>query len=227
MLFLKHLVVCFCAVLLTGCAGSPPKAPPPNDYVHITQVQITSRFNTVEVTRETLGFEVNKCIPQLEANSQGVIERLQEFPSNELWWVGQASSGNIFLLRKTTAVCLHKSSKEFVIFAVEAFDDTVNLEGVPPIVNDHWYKKIALLIATKGEAKVAYMIGNGKAFVARYWIQKPLEFGIFYSSDFKKTGEWEKEKFDIRFFHPSLVTVSETKRYGLSEKMDPLSHRFR
>lgn len=226
--FFKYSVACFCSALFAGCAGTPPKSfTPPNDYVPINQVQITSSFNTVEVTRETLGFEVSKCIPQLNFDSQGIREQLQKFPSNDSWAVGQASSANIFLLRKTTAVCLHKSSEKFVIFSVEAFNDTVNPKGVPPDVNDGWYKQIALLIATKGMAKVAYVSGNGNAFVVSYWIKKPLEFGMFYSSTFKKAGEWESENYDAKFSHPSFVSVSEIRRSGLSEKMDPLSHRFR
>ncbi|MFA6014363.1 MAG: hypothetical protein WC742_04785 [Gallionellaceae bacterium] len=226
MRFLNYSVVCFCAVLLVGCAEFPPKAfPPPNDYVPISQVQITSRFNSVEVTRETLGLEVNKCVPQLAADSQGVREQLQKFPSNDSWGVGQASSANIFLLRKTTAVCLQKSSEKFSIFAAEAFFDTVNPHGVPPDVIDDWYKQIALFITAKGTAKIAYVFGNGNAFIVNYWIEKPLEFGMFYSSVNKKAGEWERENLDAKFSHPSMDSVSVTKRSGRSEKMDPLSHR--
>lgn len=228
MRFLNYSVACIYAALLAGCATSPPKTfPPPTDYIPISEVQITSRFNTVEVTRETLGLEVNKCIPQINADSQGIKQKLGKFPSDNSWAIGQASSANIFLLRRTTAVCLHKSSEKFVIFSAEAFFDTANPHSIPPDIIENWYKQIALLVATKGVAKVAYVFSNGNAFVVSYWIEKPLEFGIFYSSVNKKAGEWEKDNFDAKFSHPSLESMSLTKRSGLSQKMDPLSHRFR
>lgn len=203
----------------------PKKVPPPKDFVPISQVQITSRFNTAEVTREALQFEINKCIPQLDVTSKDIRERLKKFPSNDLWEVKHASSANIFLLHQKTAICLQKSSENFTIFSAEAFFNTVNPQGVPPEVTDQWYKKIALLIATKGVAEVAYVLGNGNAFSVRYWSEKSHPSGLFYSGVLKTAEAWEAKHFDTLFFHPKLMSVSITKRAGFNLKPNPLSHR--
>lgn len=214
-------------VFLAGCATSPTQKafPPPVDYVPIDKVQITSRFDTVEVTPANLAIEARKCVPQLGADSQGIKKTIQEFPSRASVGLGHASSANLFLLNQTTAICLQRSSAKFPIFAAEAFIDTINPQGVPPDVVDDWYKQIALQIATKGMAKVAYAFDNGNAFIATYWVEMNQSIALSYSNIFKKAGAWETEKIDFKFTHPTLTSVSEVKRSRLSQKAQPLMHR--
>jgi hypothetical protein len=270
-----------CVVFLVGCttfplldnrtgrAVPPRKAPSsPKDYVPIDQVQIASRFASVEVTRESLENEINKCLYKTGANpnthSNAHSKAYEDFPSDNFTKMTQSNSANAFLLRKTTAVCLQTSSEKFPIYAAEAFFETVNPEGVPPDVADGWYKQIALLIATKGEANVAYVLGNGNAFIASYWIEAipnfkrpqttktpssvhnmkgfpendpylsnffhkgfPFMDELYYSSVLTEKGSWETEKLDAKFSHPSMTSVTEIKRSGLSKKSDPLMHRFK
>lgn len=223
----RYSVLGLFAAFVTGCAVQPQKVfPPPADYVPIGKVQIESRFVTVEVTKETLGIEANKCVRPLNSNSQSIQKQLKDFPNKNMVIFGHASSANRFLLHQTTAVCLQKSSEKFPIFAAEAFFDTTNPKGVPPDVVDGWYKQIALLIATKGVAKVAYVFANGNAFSVSYWVEPPSESGLYYSSTFKKAGTWETEKLDAQFTHPTLTSLSETKRSNSFQKSNPLAHRF-
>ena len=225
---IKYSAVIFSAALLVSCADIPKKSfPPPNDYVPISQIQIASRFVTVEVTRETLGLEANRCIPQLDADSHSIRETLKKFPSKDVVGFGQASSSRIFLLDQTTAICLQKSTAKYPIFAAEAFFETANPIGVPPDVVDGWYKQIALMIATKGVAKIAYVFGNGNAFIVSYWVDTTPEFGLAYSSAFKKSGAWETENLDAKFSHPTMTSFTETKRSGSSQKTYPLAHRIK
>jgi hypothetical protein len=83
---------------------------------------------------------------------------------------------------------------------------------VSPLIADSWYKHIAMYIATKGTAKVAYTFPNGNAFIATYWVASTKTSSLYYSSEFKKVGTWEKEIFDRKFFHPTSTSVAETKR---------------
>lgn len=224
----KYSAVIFCAAFLVGCA-TPPKTvfPPPEDYVPISQVKITSRFVVVEVTRANLGLEINKCVPQVDANAQAIEQGLQDFPSNNIRKFGHASSAKSFILRKTKAICLQKSSEKFPIFAAEAFFEMANPGGVPPDIIDGWYKQIALLIATKGVAKIAYKFENGNAFIVSYWVETIPEFALSYSSAFKKSGTWETESFDAQFSHPTMTSFNEIKRSGSSRKVYPLEHQFK
>lgn len=221
--------IVYLAAFLAGCTDLPEKSfSPPNDYVPINQIQIASRFVTVEVTRETLGLEVNKCIPSLDADSQSVRDHLQKFPNNDATiGIRHASSSRLFLLHKTTAICLEQSTALLPIFAAEALLETANPIGVPPDVTDGWYKKIALLIATQGVAKVAYVYKNGNAFKVSYWVNTTPPFGLSYSSEFKKSGTWETEIFDARFSHPTMTSFTVTKRSGSEQKNYPLAHRIK
>lgn len=231
----KRFLTYLFAVLLCACTTPTPQvfAPqnpqvfaPPTDYVPIKQVQIPSRFSTVEVTKENLGIEVNKCVPQLNLYSEGVRKHLVSFPGKDLIGFGHVSSSKIFLLQRTTAICLQKSSEKFPIFASETFLDTINPQGVPPDVVEEWYRQIALLIATKGMARVAYVFKNGNASITSYWVENQSSFSLNYSRIFEKKGEWEKEGIDAEFIYPTMTSVSETKRSDMSKKHNPISHRI-
>lgn len=219
-------VVCLAAVLV-GCATQPRKVfPPPADYVPIGEVQILSKFQTIDLTRENFAFEVNKCIPQISINSESLNKGLFSFPRANIASYGHMSSASEFWINKTVGICLRKSSEKFAILAAEAFFNTVNPMGVPPDIVDGWYKQISLLIATKGVAKVAYSFEKGTAFVVDYWIEPRHIYKLNYSSSFKKVGDWESEKIDVRFSYPSMSSVTETKTNGRAEKLDLLSHRL-
>lgn len=227
MRYLKYLPVVYVATVLVGCATQPQKVfPPPADYVPIGKVQIPSKFQTIELTRETLAAETNRCVPQISINSENMNKGLSNFPSTNIVLYGHVSSANQFWVNKTMGMCLQRSSEKFPIIAAEAFFDTVNPAGVPPDVVDGWYKQIALLIATKGTAKVAYVFEKGTAFVVDYWIEPRQGFKLHYSSSFRKAGNWESERLDIRLSHPSMSSVSETKIGSETAKLNLLSHRL-
>jgi len=238
--YLKFSSAVFCAALLLGCAAPPQKIfTLPTDYVPIEQIEIKSRYDTTEVTRESLGHEVNKCAPQAGGDAQSIRHALQDFPNKNIVAFGQASTANVFILNRTTGFCLRRSTANFPIFAAESFIDTVNPKGVPADVVDGWYKQIAMLIATKGIANTAYLMGKGDAFITTYWTDVVPTFNLIYSTVFKKAGTWEADNLDVKFSHPTLTSVTETQRHesnkrrpateiqrsAWSEKRYPLAHR--
>jgi hypothetical protein len=206
--------------------GSLPPAEPSylTDFVPVDQIQILSRFETVEVTRGNLGTEIRRCIPEIAADSQVIRDKQRDFSGKSSWATSQAGSARIFFVHETTAICIRMSVADFPVYAAEAFLDTVNPAGVSPEVLDVWYKKIANLIAARGKATVAYETNDGNAFVATYWVESPM-FGLNYSSEFKKAGEWETDDIDAHFLHSNMNSVTVIKRSGRNEKMDLLSHR--
>jgi hypothetical protein len=220
----------FVSAMLVACTAplpTPKYFPPPSDYVPIDQIRIASHFDTVEVTPDSLGQEVAKCIPQLDANSAGIKRILLSFPSPNINSFGHTSSSRILILHRTTGACVQRSAAKFPIFAAETFVETVNPTGVAPDIVDGWYKQIALQIAKKGTAKVAYAFANGNAFVANYWVETTPDFSLFYSSTFRKAGTWETENFDARFSDVTMTSVSETQISGRSQKSFPFAHRSR
>lgn len=228
MLYFKFGIVGVCIVYLTGCAAPQnSRFPPAHDHVPISMIQIASRFDTMEITRENIVQEASKCVPKTNVDSQSIKRLLSDFPSKNIRAIGHVSTSRQFILQRTTAICLQRSTNKYPIFAAEAFIDTVNPRGVPPDVTDGWYKQLALLIATKGSAKVAYQFENGNAFIATYWVESNPAFGLFYTHVFKKAGEWETDNIDTKFLHASMSGVSEIKRSGASEKNYVLSHRNR
>lgn len=227
MRFLKYFPVACVVTVLVGCATQPQKVfPPPTDYVPIGKVQISSKFQTIALKRETLAAEINKCVPQISVSSEKMNQELSKFPGTNIVLHGHVSSANQFWVNKTMGMCLQRSSERFPILAAEAFLETVNPVGVPPDVTDGWYKQIALVIATKGAAKVAYAFEKGNAFVVDYWVDSSQGHKLQYSSSFRKAGNWESERLDLRLSHPSMSSVGETKRGSETAKVNLLSHRL-
>jgi hypothetical protein len=219
-------ILSYCVAILTVFTGPVKAFSSPNDYVPISRIMIESRFTPTEVTRQSLPSEVHKCIPQWNVRSEKSKDAQEKFPEENIIAFGHENSSKTFLLHQTTGICIEKSSNRFPIFASEAFIGTVNPMGVPPQIVDEWYKQIALLIATKGVAKVAYVFENGNIFAATYWVEPTSGYTIFYDNVFKKAGTWENEKFDAKFSHLSISSVTESKRDGLKEKRFPLAHQY-
>ncbi|MFH2134822.1 MAG: hypothetical protein ABII81_06530 [Pseudomonadota bacterium] len=216
------------SITLFGCATPKPRQfAAPTDYVPIDKIAIENRFDSVEVTHDNFAAEMKKCIPQLDGNSAHIKKALQNLPTKNILGFGHASSGNIFTIYKSTALCLHRSSNKYAILAAEAILETSNPSGIPQAVEMDWNKQIVKLIATKGRANVAYTFPNGNAFAVSYWVLRGQDFMLQYSTTFKKAGTWEADKFDVKFSHPSMNSVSEVKRSGHPRKNFPIEHRMK
>jgi hypothetical protein len=189
------------------------------------EIQIKSKFDTVKLTKETYGTEVAKCIPTFSADSSFVKDHLKNFPFDGFMTHTNSSVASVFVAHQTTGLCLKLSPGKYPIYAAEAFVETVNPEGPPEKVIDGWYKQIAALIARKGSAKIAYVFGNGNAFIANYSVESDRPYRLSYSTQFNKAGAWENEKLDAKFTHASLSNISETKRDGQGVKPYVLLHR--
>lgn len=183
-----------------------------------------SHYAVVAVTRENMESELKKCIPELVVNP-GIRNDIQNFPfpASTIKTFGHVNSAKKFVLHEAAGVCMQKSPQNFTVFAADEFIDTINPKGLSPDVVEGLYKKIAVLIATKGMAKIAYVFTNGNASIATYWVENSQDYALFYSHAFKKAGEWEGDTFDIKYSNPAMTSVSETKRAGLEKKQFPLA----
>jgi hypothetical protein len=184
---------------------------PPHDCIPLDKVKIMSTFARIEITRENLSKEARRCISDENADDWRIRRELRDFPSNKIKMVSHANSSKKFVFWKTTGICLEESTERFPIFAAEMFLKTVNPNGVPDEIADEWYRQIALLIATRGSAKIAYVFTSGNAYLANYWIDGSKPYELLYSKDFRKVGTWEMEKIDIRFTHPAMKGISENQ----------------
>jgi hypothetical protein len=211
--------VCLLGLALGGCVTTSSSAPQsfaaPTDYVPLDQVQISDRFQVVEVNAANLGIEANQCVPQLSAGSKSVMDTASKLPlpRGNVIALSHLSSASSFVVSGTKAICIHQSSAHYPIFAAEAFSETVNPTGVPPTVTDSWYSQIARRMADSGRVTVAYVFGNGNAEIANYWVEGPNKNAIHYAREFRKAGTWETGTFyDFRFSHPSITGASATRR---------------
>lgn len=213
-------------MVLTGCATPHRRTYlEPTDYVPIDEVVIQQKFDGINLNPENLFFEMSRCVPQLSVTSKNSLNIYRDFPTKSLHVLGHKSSGNLFLVKGVSGLCLKQSSEKFPVFAAEAFYETINPKGVPPDVVDTWYRQLAQLIARKGMAKIAYTYTNGNAAIASYWVESNPKSTLFYSSVFKRAGQWESESVDATFAHPSLTSITETKRGKSTEKSYVLDHR--
>jgi|GEM_PF-597959 len=201
--------------------------PGPSDLVPIDRVQIPSRFEPIALTRENVESELKKCLPQINCNAQSVRNFLRNFPNhNEIRSFMVGGSALVFIVSNTTAICLRKTVEGFPIFAAEEFFGTVNPQGVPSDIVDGWYKKIALLIAAKGVAKIAYAFENGNAFIVTYWVTRENCSLLLYSCFHKNSGEWETDELDAKFSSSTIKGIKITDRSGRKQKAFPLDHQL-
>lgn len=194
----------------------------PEDYVPLEQVMIPSQFETVEVNSNNFADELGKCLHKVDQNLPD-FKKIQEMGFGAFEHPG---SGNLFLITRTTAICLTRSSEKRFIFAAESFQGTVTPEGVPEKILDGWYKEISKTIASKGSAEIIYALNDGSAHLVRYWARS---FSLEYWTESRGKGEWENEKVDLHFSHPSLSSVVAKKtEYGRSAtwKLFPIAHRL-
>ena len=189
------------------------------DYVPLDQIRIKQKFDTVLLTKENLAREKQKCLPFFQNNTDNMRYDVSDIPrNNAIVTVANPSSSKRFIYSGTTGLCLEFSANKFPIYAVETFIRTANPTGVPPDITNDWYMKIAMQIALKSKAKVAYITDKGAAYLVSYWSEQTGGFTLHYSWEFKKIGEWENTQVDYRFFDPRLRGLSVTNR-GYAKEM--------
>lgn len=207
---------------LGGCVttSSSSSFAPPTDYVPLDQIRIANRFEVTEINAANIGVAAYRCVPQLSAASKNVSDTGAKLPlpRGMVRSLSHLSSANSFMIVGSQAICIHQSAAHYPIFAAEAFSDTINPSSVPPTVTDGWYAQIARRMAEAGRVTVAYVFPNGNADIASYWVEGSNKNAIHYAREFKKAGTWESGSYDFRFSHPSLTTITSTKR-GQSQVM--------
>lgn len=211
---MRSLTILLGVALINGCASPQHQSfAPPRDYVTLDQIRIKPKFDTVFLTKENLATEQQKCVPFLLPDSDATRDAVRKFPRNNVTVaVGHRSSAKQFIYSGTTGLCLEYSANRHPIYAAETFIGTANPTGVPPDITDDWYMKIATQIAFTGRAKVAYVTDKGTAWLVSYWSDQTGGFSLYYSSEFKKAGEWENAAVDYSFSNPSLRGFVETSR---------------
>ncbi len=221
---LTTLIMLICAFVGMAPLASAQKNQQKNHAEKSKEV-IPAKFDAIALTKENYAAQVNKCIPTISVDASYLKDSIKNFPSNGITTYQNPKVPSLFVVHQKTAVCMKLSANKYPIFATEAFIDTVNPNGVSQKVMDKWYRQIAILIAQKGSAKIAYVVNNGNAFIVNYSVKSDFAQQLNYSMQFKKAGTWESEKLDSKFTHASLSGVEETKRGGQGAKPFPLSHR--
>ncbi len=188
------------------------------DYVPLDQIRIKQKFDTVVLTKENLAREKQKCLPFLQDNTDNMRYAVSDIPrNNAIVTVANPNSSKRFIYSGTTGLCLEFSANKFPVYAAETFIRTANPTGVPPDITNDWYMKIAMQIALKSQAKVAYITDKGAAYLVSYWSEQTGGLTLHYSWEFKKIGEWENTQVDYRFFDPRLRGLSVTNRGDAKE----------
>lgn len=210
---LKHYAVFFLA-LAVGLVSVP------DCWAATKDINIPSTFTHVLLTKQTVAPEIEKCLPGVSPHFLTNIT--SDFPKAGSTITIQNSAG-FFVISNTNGYCVQKSKDNYPILAAEAFYKTANPPSdVPKDVTDKLYKDIAVLIAKKGQAKVAYAFNNGNAIIVDYSVKDAT---LIYPHYFKKAGEWESEKIDIRFTHKMMESFDVTEYDKQTQKLYLLAHR--
>ena len=197
-----------CTVLVTDCRAATGA------------INIQSTFTHISLTKETVASEVSKCLPAI--NKSMLSNITADFPQSGGISTVQSKNG-YFVISNTNGYCMQKSASNYPVLATEAFYKTANPpKEVSSAVTEKLYTEIATLIAQKGKAKVAYVFSNGNAMVVDYSVKDAY---LSYPHSFKKAGEWESEKIDVKFSDGNMNTFDVTRYNQVSEKKYLLSHR--
>ena len=177
---------------------------PFHDAIPLKDIVIKNNFDFVDISSSNLAETLQKCIPQF--NGESNYARLPPATAVSATYTSPQSS-RAFVIIKSKGLCIYRSSAGFPIFAGEEFLQTVTPTGAPKEIINQWNVRIADLIAKHGVARVAYVLKDGTAYIARYWTtrEKPLE--LKYVVQQKPLGEWEKQDLDARFIDPGLEAV--------------------
>ncbi|MFM2111603.1 MAG: hypothetical protein RLZZ271_263 [Pseudomonadota bacterium] len=231
----QHILPLALLLLATGLAGcvTPATQPPParlvqTDLVPLSRIQIADEFSIVELSTDNLPAQARQCVSTLVESSKSVQDLVQGFPKDRSTVIlGHTASASRFMVMGRQGICLRYSETRYPILPVEAFQGTVNpvLRGDSTAVVNGWFRQIADTLARNGSVKVAYAFKNGNAFIATYSVQDPVAPTLHYSSRFKRAGEWESERVDLKFSDATMSSVVEYKVNGKTEKPNLLSHR--
>lgn len=175
------------------------------DAIPLRTIKIQSHFDIVDITPTNFREILVQCIPQIGTTPNAITFPPESVVNSSY---SSASSSRIFLLKKSSGLCLYRSSTNFPIFAGDAFIATVNPVGVPDDVADRWNKQLATLVAQQGTARVAFIFNNGQASIVKYWINPSTPLELNYTSQQKSAGEWESQELDARFSDAALTSVS-------------------
>jgi hypothetical protein len=231
----KILIASISSFLFVACATQQYDKTNFVDVSH-KDIGISSKFNTIDLTKENFGAKARACEPSLFTDEVSLNKVIENFPSNLVVNHSNYKLSRIFITFNTTGLCIDKSSKGFPILAAEVLLNTANPLGIPIEVEDEWNKQIVLLLAAKGSAKVAYVFKSGNAFIVTFSVSDfatavRTPFSLNYSTSLKKAGEWEDATYDSKFGHPSLIEISisntgnlnQTDTGYLGKKTNPLS----
>jgi hypothetical protein len=195
----------------------------------MAQVKIEPKFAVTNLTKENLASEAQRCVPTLQQTTTS-MENLRNrwpIPSNQSIALRHVSSASVYVITQNQGFCIRTSERRFAILAAEALFSTVNPQGIAPDVLTDWYQQIAKQLATTGLVKVAYVMNNGNAYVVRYWLSEQApKYALNYSDEFKRTGAWESDSYDLRFNHKDMRGVVVTQYGDTKTKQIPVAHRY-
>lgn len=175
------------------------------EAVALKDIRIPSHFDFVDVTAANFREVLLQCLPQFAANATAT--QMPPPAAVSAVYAG-AQTAPLFVLKKSKGLCVHRSASNFPIFAADEFLETITPAGVADSVIDRWNQRIAELIARKGEARIAYVFGDGHASIATYWVHASQPLELHYAARPKAIGEWEQQDVDARFADPALVAVN-------------------
>lgn len=183
---------------LTPAAVMSPNG---DQRIPLAKIQIESRYVRTVLTTENLKDTLRQCssrLAQFAALSQAAAVSAT---------YDAGTTSNIFVVKKNEGVCIKRSATGFPIFATETFKDTINPVGVPENILEGLYSRMAMRLASRGATRIAYVLPNGDAHIANYFVAGTNPFSLLYSQVQLAAGAWETKEVDETLGHPALASV--------------------
>lgn len=228
----KILILSVLAGSLLSCASVPLTEWSLADSISIENIVIASEFKLVNLTVDNINQHAINCVPALTNSTveKNISREYEQYLSAlkpgsiSVVTISKDTSAKTFMYEGNKGTCLTESETGYPIFPASVVIKTIDPKGVSKSVFLGWGKSIAHSIATKGISKVAYKFGNGNAVVANYRVKNKSPTALYYSSEFKRIGEWEDLGIDNTFSDPALNGTTMTEYNNRASKFPIFRH---
>lgn len=141
---------------------------------------------------------VKDCVPNAsDTVAADVVERARNGPPNTIHSLSLSGSGNLFVIRQRTGVCIPTTVPGYPIPAANSFVGTVRVVGMDEEQERAWRHAIAQEIAAFGASDSLVVMPNGNAFEVSYAVNVQAPYALVYSRRLLHKGTYDATRYRI------------------------------
>jgi hypothetical protein len=186
-----------------------------NAPVPISEIKIQKAFERTRLTKDNFSSFIASCIPTYPESAKDKFLADWRLPLIKSTMVlAHAQHTSFAQISGEWAVCVRESENKFPILPSEAFKNTANPTGISETQADEFYAKIAMMLAEKGFAEVAYILKQGNAYQVTYRVDRVDRGQLMFLETFRRKDHFQPPVGGLSFELPDGVRFSITRSDG-------------